>query len=322
MSRDTPTDEENPSDSGTDGCVAPGADTAGENTTAGVDAVEEDSTAGVETDGGIEPAVDASDEGPRPATYYHLARAVLYREFLIFVRYPANALGGIVVALFFFGALFYGGRLLSEQALSDSLEGIIVGYFLWTLSVGAYSSVSNDIGSEVQWGTLERHITSPFGFAPVALLKGIAKVVRTFLISAVVLAVMLVLTGTRLSLDPLTVVVVAGLSITSVLGLGFAAGGVTVLYKRIGNWLNLLQFGFVVLISAPVLEVPLARVLPLAHGSAMLQRAMVDGVALWEFAPAEIALLVAVAAAYLAGGYLVFYYATRRARRLGVLGDY
>ena len=322
MSRDTPTDEENPSDSGTDGCVAPGADTAGENTTAGVDAVEEDSTAGVETDGGIEPAVDASDEGPRPATYYHLARAVLYREFLIFVRYPANALGGIVVALFFFGALFYGGRLLSEQALSDSLEGIIVGYFLWTLSVGAYSSVSNDIGSEVQWGTLERHITSPFGFAPVALLKGIAKVVRTFLISAVVLAVMLVLTGTRLSLDPLTVVVVAGLSITSVLGLGFAAGGVTVLYKRIGNWLNLLQFGFVVLISAPVLEVPLARVLPLAHGSAMLQRAMVDGVALWEFAPAEIALLVVVAAAYLAGGYLVFYYATRRARRLGVLGDY
>ncbi|PHQ45351.1 ABC transporter permease [Halorubrum sp. C3] len=266
--------------------------------------------------------VTAVDDDPRPATYYHLARAVLYREFLIFVRYPANAIGGIVVSLFFFAALFLGGQLLAGQALTDSIEGIVVGYFLWTLSVGAYSSVSNDIGSEVQWGTLERHITTPFGFAPVALLKGVAKVVRTFLTSAVILAVMLLATGTRLSLAPVTVVAIAGLSIVSVLGLGFAAGGVTVLYKRIGNWLNLLQFGFVALISAPVFDLPWTRVLPLAHGSAMLQRAMVDGVRLWEFPLVDLALLVAVAVGYLLGGYLVFEYATARARRLGVLGDY
>ena len=270
-----------------------------------------------------EPRRDGEYSGePRPATYYHLARAVLYREFLIFVRYPANAIGGIVVSLFFFAALFLGGQLLAGQALTDSIEGIVVGYFLWTLSVGAYSSVSNDIGSEVQWGTLERHITTPFGFAPVALLKGIAKVVRTFLTSAVILAVMLLVTGTRLSLAPVTVVAVAGLAITSVLGLGFAAGGVTVLYKRIGNWLNLLQFGFVALISAPVFDLPWTRVLPLAHGSAMLQRAMVDGVRLWEFPLADLVLLVGVAVGYLFGGYLVFQYATQRARRLGVLGDY
>ena len=269
-----------------------------------------------------EDAAATATDDPRPATYYHLARAVLYREFLIFVRYPANAIGGIVVALFFFGVVFYGGTLLAGQALADSLSGIIVGYFLWTLAVGAYSSVSNDIGSEVQWGTLERHVTTPFGFAPVALLKGVAKVVRTFLTSAIVLAVMLVVTGTRLSLDPITVVAVAGLAIASVLGLGFAAGGITVLYKRIGNWLNLLQFGFVVLVSAPVFDAPWTRVLPLAHGSALLQRAMVDGVRLWEFGLGDLGLLVAVAVGYLAGGYVVFHYATRRARRLGVLGDY
>jgi ABC-2 type transport system permease protein len=276
------------------------------------------------TNGRIDEAPGASTapETPRQATYYHLVRAVLYREFLIFVRYPANAVGGVVVSVFFFALLFYGGRLLAGEALADSIEGIVVGYFLWTLSVGAYSSVSNDIASEVQWGTLERHVTTPFGFAPVALLKGVAKVVRTFLLSTVILAVMLLVTGTALSLDPITIVVVAGLSITSVLGLGFAAGGVTVLYKRIGNWLNLLQFGFVVLVSAPVFDAPWTRVLPLAHGSALLQRAMVDGVRLWEFDPLELGLLVAVSVGYLGGGYLVFQYATRRARRLGVLGDY
>jgi len=260
--------------------------------------------------------------GRREAGYLALARAVLYRELLLFVRYPANAIGGVVVSLFFFGVLFYGGRMLAGRALADSIEGIVVGYFLWTLSVGAYSSISNDIGSEVQWGTLERHVMTPFGFAPVALLKGAAKVVRTFLLSTVILAAMLLITGTTLEIHVLTVVVVASLSVLSVLGLGFAAGGITVLYKRIGNWLNLLQFGFVVLVSAPVLELPWLTLLPLAHGSALLQRAMVDGVRLWEFPPADLALLVAVAVGYLGLGYAVFRAATRRARRLGVLGDY
>jgi ABC-2 type transport system permease protein len=259
---------------------------------------------------------------PRPAGYYRLARAVLYREAVLFVRYPANAIGGIVIAVFFFGVLFYGGRMVAGRALTDSIEGIIVGYFLWTLSVGAYSAISSDIGSEVQWGTLERHVMTPFGFAPVALLKGVAKLIRTFLTSGIVLGVMLAVTGTALELNVVTIVVVAGLSITSVLGLGFAAGGITLLYKRIGNWLNLLQFGFVVLVSAPSLDLPWLRVLPLAHGSGLLQRAMLDGTRLWEFPLADLGLLVAVAAGYLGAGYLVFRYATRRARRLGVLGDY
>ncbi|ELY68034.1 ABC transporter permease [Natrinema versiforme] len=259
---------------------------------------------------------------PRPAGYYHLARAVLYREYLLFVRYPANAIGGLVISVFFFGLLFYGGRAIAGQALTDSIEGIIVGYFLWSLSVGAYSSISNDIGSEVQWGTLERHVMSPFGFAPVVLLKGVAKIVRSFLTSAVLLAVMLVITGTGLELNFVTTVVVATLSIVSVLGLGLAAGGVTVLYKQIGNWLNLLQFGFIVLISAPAFDLGWLRWLPLAQGSALLQRTMIDGVRLWEFPPAELAVLLAVAVGYFAAGYAVFQYATRRARRLGVLGDY
>jgi len=271
-------------------------------------------------DGSVPGTADGTT--PRRAGYRHLMRAVLYREYLVFVRYPANAVGGIVVALFFFGLLFYGGRMLAGQALTDSIEGIIVGYFLWTLSVGAYSSMSNDIGSEVQWGTLERHVMTPFGFAPVALLKGAAKLVRTFLTSVFILAVMLVMTGTTLSLNVVTVVTVAALTIVSVLGLGFAAGGITVLYKRVGNWLNLLQFGFIVLISAPALDLGWARLLPLAHGSALLQRAMVDGTRLWEFSLPDLALLVGVAAGYLAGGYLIFQLATRRARRLGVLGDY
>jgi ABC-2 type transport system permease protein len=261
-------------------------------------------------------------EEPRPAGYSGLAKAVLYREYLIFVRYPANAIGGIVISVFFFGLIFFGGRMIAGQALTDSLEGIIVGYFLWTLSVGAYQSISNDISSEAGWGTLERHVMTPFGFAPVAFAKGAAKVVRTFLTSAIILAAMLLMSGTTLQLNVLTTVVVAGLAIVSVLGIGFAAGGLAVLYKRIDNWLNILQFGFIVLISAPAFELGWTMFLPLAQGSAMLQRAMIDGTRLWQFSPVDLAVLVGTAVGYVLLGYAVFHYATRRARRLGVLGDY
>jgi ABC-2 type transport system permease protein len=49
---------------------------------------------------------------------------------------------------------------------------------------------------------------------------------------------------------------------------------------------------------------------------------MVDGTRLWEFPAVDLGLLVGTAVGYLALGYVVFAYATRRARRLGVLGDY
>ncbi|ELY49973.1 ABC-2 type transporter [Natronolimnohabitans innermongolicus JCM 12255] len=128
--------------------------------------------------------------------------------------------------------------------------------------------------------------------------------------------------GTTLQLNLFTIVTIATLSIVSVLGLGLAAGGITVLYKQIGNWLNLLQFGFIVLISAPAFDLGWMALLPLAHGSALLQRAMIDGTRLWEFTPTELTLLFGVALGYLVAGFALFQYTTRRARHLGVLGDY
>jgi ABC-2 type transport system permease protein len=76
------------------------------------------------------------------------------------------------------------------------------------------------------------------------------------------------------------------------------------------------------LISAPAFELGWAAFLPLAQGSSLLQRAMQDGVRLWQFPAAEVGILVFTAVLYPAIGYVIFYFAHRRARKLGVLGDY
>jgi ABC-2 type transport system permease protein len=261
-------------------------------------------------------------EPERTGGYTHLLKAVIYRDLLIWIRYPLNAALGIFMGVFFFALMFYGGTLVAGQAFSDSIEGLIVGYFLWTLSIGAYSGIMNDIQSEASWGTLERHFMTPFGFGPVVFAKSIAIVFRTFMTSTVVLIVMLLITGTTLNLNFVTVFPVATLTIASALGLGLVMGGLSVLYKRISNVANLLQFAFIGLISAPVFDIPWARFLPLAQGSAMLQRAMRDGVRIWEFELVTIVVLVGTSVGYLALGYAIFGLTTRRARRLGVLGDY
>ncbi|WEL17070.1 ABC-type multidrug transport system, permease component [Halorhabdus sp. SVX81] len=264
----------------------------------------------------------AGNETTRSGGYYHLLKAVIYRDLVVWLRYPVNAATGLLVTLIFFGLIFYGGRLVAGQAIDDTIEGLIVGYFLWTLAQGSYYGITSAIQAEASWGTLERHFMTPFGFGPVILAKSIAVILRTFLTSAVVLAAMLVMTGRSIELPVVTVIVVATLAVASVFGLGLAMGGLSVLYKRINNLVNLLQFVFIALISAPVFEIPWTRALPLVQGSALLQVVMRDGVRLWELDPLALAILVGTAGLYLGAGYAMFVLTTRRARRLGVLGDY
>lgn len=254
--------------------------------------------------------------------YWYLFRAVIYREFVMLVRYPVNTLGQVVMFLILFSVVFFGGRLIAGQALDDSLEGLVVGYYLWTMSTVAYNGLANGIRSEASWGTLERHYMTPYGFGPVLIAMSVAKLVRTFVVNTALLGVLILITGATLTLNLPTVVVLLVPTLGSVMGLGLAMGGFAVLYKRIGNWVALLQFAFIGLISGPALDLEWMRAFPLAQGSALLQRTMKDGTHLWEFDPLALGILVAVAAGWFGAGYVAFHLAQRRARRLGVLGDY
>ncbi|PSQ17381.1 ABC transporter permease [Halobacteriales archaeon QS_8_69_26] len=249
-------------------------------------------------------------------------RVVVYREFVLMVRYPVNTAGRVVMFLLLFSVVFFGGRLIAGQAIDDSLEGLVVGYYLWGMATVAYNGLANDIRSEASWGTLERHFITPYGFGTVLVAKSVAKLVRTFVTTTFLLGLLILVTGARLSFDAVTVVLVIVPTLASVMGVGLAMGGFAVLYKRVGNWIALLQFAFIGLISAPALGLGWTRALPLAQGSALLQRTMKQGTPFWQFDPGEVGTLIAVAVGWFVAGYLAFVVAQRRARRLGVLGDY
>jgi hypothetical protein len=271
-----------------------------------------------------EPSTGAAESGEttwRPSRLA-LVSVIARKKFTLLVRYPLNTATRFLTLVALFAVIFFGGGAVVGASLTDSLGGIIVGLFIWTLSIVAFSGLSWNVTREAQWGTLERLFTSPNGFGFVMLTKMVVNVVFSFLWAFALLVVMMVISGEWLTVDPLTVLPLGVLTIASISGVGLVFAGLALLYKRIENVFQLVQWGFVGLIAAPAGGIPVLKLLPVSHGSYLLRRAMDDGVRLWEFAPAELGLLVATSTVYFLAGYYCFTRAQRRARRKGVMGQY
>jgi ABC-2 type transport system permease protein len=257
-----------------------------------------------------------------------LVRAILYKRLLLRLRYPLNTAAQFVTVYMFFAIIFFGGQAAADSvgggasAMGETFDGLIVGWFLWTMSITAYFSLATNVTNESQWGTLEQLYMSPYGFGVVVAGKVIANLLESLAWGAGILALMLATTGRALAVDLLTVGTVSVLALLSVVGIGFVFAGLALLYKRIENVTQLMQFVLIGLIAAPAAGLGPLRFLPLAQGSAMLQRAMQDGVHLLAFSGAELAILTGTGVGYCLAGYAVFKLCTDRARRKGVMGHY
>jgi ABC-2 type transport system permease protein len=279
-------------------------------------ATTERSTRGANT---AESEPDAADRSP---SRFALVSVILRKQLILLVRYPLNTATQFLTLAILFGIIFFGGQAVAGPTITDSLGGIIVGLFIWTLAIVAFSGLSWNVTREAQWGTLERLFMSPNGFGLVMVTKMAVNVVLSFFWGFALLVVMMALSGEWLTLDPLTVVPLGLLTLASISGIGFLFAGLALLYKRIENVFQIVQWAFVALIAAPAGTYPALKLLPLSHGSHLLQRAMEDGVRLWEFAPAELGLLVVTSTVYFLAGYYCLHRAQRRARRKGLMSQY
>jgi len=271
---------------------------------------------------GAEPTADDRGERGSAPSLLALIRVVLHKQFLLLVRYPLNTASQFATIFAFFLVIFYSGRAVAGASLTDSLDGLIVGFFLWTMATVAYAGLSWNVTREAQWGTLERLFMSPHGFGRVMGVKTGVNILLSFLWGGVMLALMMAVTGRILAVDPLTVVPLLLLTLGSVVGIGFAFAGLALVFKRVENLFQLVQFAFVGLIAAPVGEIPALRLLPMSHGSYLTSQAMAEGIPLWGMPAWELGLLLATSISYLLAGYACFHLAQRRSRREGLLGQY
>ncbi len=250
--------------------------------------------------------------------------AVLTRFFIELKRYPFNTLSGLATLYLIFLLLFAGARYaqgLGVNLFGESLEGLVVGFLVWTFAIAAYSDLSWELMREAQQGTLEQLYMCPLGFRFVNLSWIAGSFLTSLLMVGALLGLMMVTTGHFLRLPLGTLLPLLFLTLAPVYGIGFLMAGLALVYKRIQAFFQVLQFVFVALVALPA-DAAWGKALPLSLGTRLLGRAMVDGETLFTLPLGDLLALIGTAAFYLLLGIGVFRLFEGIAKDRGLLAHY
>jgi len=251
--------------------------------------------------------------------------AVFRRELTMIRRYMVNSISSLVSVYLVFILMFMGFQSMSNYvktgALEGSLEGTIVGFFVWTFTIYAFSDLSWSLISEAQAGTLEQLYLAPCGFKWVGACTVISNFIFSLVPIMVLLFAMMATTGKWLNLDFVSLIPLLLITLLGAYGFGFALGGLALVFKRIQAFFQIMQFVFVGFLIVPT-RLAWAKFLPLAVGNDLISTVMVDGARLWELPLNDILTATAVGAAYLAIGIVIFSQCENVAKSRGLLGHY
>ncbi|MEW6685579.1 MAG: ABC transporter permease [Candidatus Edwardsbacteria bacterium] len=263
-----------------------------------------------------------------------LFKAELKRSLLMMKRYPIETVTSVVVLYMFFMIFFLAGKMVggtspsSPIVLGKTMGGLILGYVMWFFAIIAITEMSWGISQEAQAGTLEQVYMTSFGPVAVFLARFLADLLPNLIIITILLFLLMVSTGIYLSFPLFSTLLVVGLTILGLYGFGFILGGMALIFKRIGQVAQVLQFVFLFLAMTPVEKLPssiqiFAQTLPLTQGVKVMRLVILEHRALSQLQMLkEIAILIINSFGYLVLGILVYLWMDRIARNKGLLSHY
>lgn len=260
---------------------------------------------------------------PGRFAWVHVFTANLRKVAIEMIRYLPNTISLIVTFYALFLLLFLGIQVIgAPEARGANTEYLIVTLVLWLLAMLAIQGIGWEVANEATRGTLEQLYMSP---VPAWRILG-ARMVGTITVQLGVIALMLLLgmvTAQRwLTFDLLTLAPLFALTLTCMVGVGFAVAGLALVFKQIQSLLQVAQFGFMALVAIPVGIHPALELAPVIRGATMIRDALTAGTPLLDFGGLAWALLAVNAAVYLALGVALYRLAERRAMDRGLLGQY
>lgn len=241
-------------------------------------------------------------------------------------RYAFNTVSGLVTLYLIFLALFYGTQAVAGPggalggAFGHTLEGLVVGFFVWSVALIGLSELGYSITQEAQQGTLEQLFLSPWGFGWVAAGRLLGAFVTFTVANSALLGLMLLTSGQRLHLHWPSILPLLLATLLQAAAIGLVGAGLAVLYKRIQSAMQILQFAAVGLIALP--PSGLAAYLPLNKTSKLMQDVMVHGALLSQAPSADLLEAAAITAGWIILGGLFFRRCVNLARRRGLLSRY
>jgi ABC-2 type transport system permease protein len=205
---------------------------------------------------------------------------------------------------------------------SQDIRFLIVSNAFWFLLLLGISSTGWEITTEATRGTLEQLYMAPVGAWRILL----ARMIGTLGINLVVMIAMILLSmltaGQWLNLAPLPILLILLPTLLGIIGLGFMAGGLAVVFKQVNALLQIMQFLFLGLAFVPLASAPWLEFAPVVKGIDLMRNVMVSNLTLAEVTAADWTSLLLNGAIYFALGLGVFLLCERRALNRGLLGQY
>lgn len=247
------------------------------------------------------------------------------RGWIQFIRYPVEAITGVIITTAFFYGLFLSARYIAGPSLQfgDRLDAIVVGYTLWSLVTFIMFDIAGGLQTEAQTGTLEQLFLSPFGAPLVFVMRTLSSLTRQLVLNLSILLIIMALTGSRLQFPPTLLLPLVAI-LLGAYGVAFIIGSLALLLKRVQQLLGIIQFVLLFLLATPTetwtgwLQI-LKWLLPMTAGAGVLRDLMARGKPL-NFAEFSLAFFNGIA--YFIIGLLIFRFAERVAKRRGMLSGY
>ncbi len=170
------------------------------------------------------------------------------------VRYPLETISSTMTLLIVFAGLFYGTTYVTHSPIGGGrLTTVVVGYVIWMTMMAATDDVGWSIQNEAQNGTLEQVMLVPWSPAVIFLMRALMAILAFLIPMGIVITALLAITHVHLHWQWLALIpFLAALGTAWGLGLGVAA--IALLFKRMGQVLNIIQFGLLFVILAPVVK--------------------------------------------------------------------
>jgi len=257
--------------------------------------------------------------------YLAVFMAQLKMRFIYLRRYYFDTISMIVTMFIIFLLIFYGAMALMGGTMAETgetLEGIVVGFMVWSFALIAYGTLSWGMIEEAQQGTLEQLYMSPLGFGWVNIFRVAAHFIVNVFMVLIVLFLMMATTGKWLNLDVLSLIPLVLLTVAGAYGLGFFMGGLALVFKRVQSALQILQFVIVIFIAAPFGWSSFMKFLPLSLGTRLIGQVMIGEQSLLQLPPGDVLFLIGNSAFYFGVGFLAFKFFENVARDRGLLGHY
>lgn len=264
-----------------------------------------------------------------PAVLRPVAAAAgeFWKGVLIMWSYKFSLLGDVLgLFIIFLGINFFVGQGEFDRF---TLAFTLLGFCLWSYASFAIGSMTFALREEQQQGTLEQMCMGNSSFAGLLVGRTLATFMWNTLIVLFGGGVITLAFQLDLALNSRAIPVFA-LALIGLYGLGFLAGGATLLFKNVLSFTNLIQ-NVLLFVNGAIVPVTLfpdwltqaSRVLPTTLSIETMRMVTIEGASLTEAWNTGLLYQLTVhSSLWFAIGLLFFFVSEREARRRGLLGQF